>query len=45
MRKISQLWVQYATPSNLKVLYVVLTLIALAIAGGAPGIGSGNPAG
>jgi hypothetical protein len=44
MRKVSQLWVQYATPSNLKVLYVVFTLIALAIAGGAPSIGSGNPA-
>jgi hypothetical protein len=45
MKKLGQIWVQYATPTNLKVLYVVLTLIALAIAGGAPGIGSGNPAG
>jgi hypothetical protein len=45
MQKLNRLWVQYATPANLKVCYVVLTLVALAIAGGAPSIGSGNPAG
>jgi hypothetical protein len=42
MKKLSQLGVRYATPRNLRVLYIALTLIALAVAGGAPGAGSGS---
>ena len=42
MNKLSQLWVQYGTPRNLKVLYIAVSLIALAVAGGAPGAGSGS---
>jgi hypothetical protein len=41
MQKLNQFWMQYGTPRNLRVLYVLLTLIALAVAGGAPSIGSG----
>jgi len=41
MYKINQLWLQYSTPSNLKVLYVLLALVALAVAGGAPSGGGG----
>lgn len=45
MKKLSGLWRQYGTPRNLKVVYIVLTLIALAVASGAPGAGSGAPGG
>lgn len=45
MKKLSGLWRQYGTPRNLKVAYIVLTLIALAVASGAPGAGSGAPGG
>jgi hypothetical protein len=41
MNKLNQLWLQYGTPNNLKVLYVLLALVALAIAGGAPSGGGG----
>lgn len=41
MNKFNQLWLQYGTPNNLKVLYVLLALVALAIAGGAPSGGGG----
>jgi hypothetical protein len=41
MNKLNQLWLRYGTPSNLKVLYVLLALVALAVAGGAPSGGSG----
>jgi hypothetical protein len=41
MNKLDQLWLQYGTPNNLKVLYVLLALVALAIAGGAPSGGGG----
>jgi hypothetical protein len=41
MQKLNQFWMQYGTPRNLRVLYVLLTLIALAVAGGAPSDGSG----
>jgi hypothetical protein len=44
MNKLNQLWLQYGTPSNLKVLYILLSLVALAIAGGAPS-GSGGHSG
>jgi len=43
MKKLNCLWTRYGTPQNLKVLYILLTLIALAVAGGAPGGGSGTP--
>jgi uncharacterized membrane protein YesL len=42
MQKLNQLWLRYGTSNNLKVLYLLLTLIALAVAGGAPATGSGN---
>ena len=42
MQKLNQLWLQYGTSNNLKVLYLLLTLVALAVAGGAPSNGSGN---
>jgi len=45
MNKLNQLWLQYGTPNNLKVLYVLLALIALAVAGGAPSSGGGVSAG
>ena len=41
MRKLSELWVQHGTPRNRKVAYLVLALVALAVAGGAPSAGSG----
>jgi hypothetical protein len=44
MNKLNQLWLQYGTPNNLKVLYILLALVALAVAGGAPSgsVGVGN---
>lgn len=45
MKKLSQMWVRYGTPSNRKVVYILLSLIALAVASGAPGAGSGMPGG
>ena len=45
MNKLNQLWLQYGTPSNLKVLYILLSLVALAIAGGAPSSGGGHSGG
>lgn len=41
MSKLQNLFANYATPRNRKVLFVVLTLGCLAIAAGAPGAGSG----
>jgi len=41
MQKLTQLWLQYGTQRNLRLLYILLTLIALAIAGGAPSNGAG----
>jgi len=41
MEKLSLLWTKYGTPRNRKVAYIVLSLVALAAAGGAPGAGSG----
>ena len=43
MKKVQYLWGRYATPRNVKIAYVLLTLVALAVAGGAPGGGSGIP--
>jgi hypothetical protein len=45
MKHLSQLWVRYGTPRNRKVAYILLSLIALAVASGAPGAGSGTPGG
>jgi hypothetical protein len=45
MKKLTHLWVRYGTQRNLKVASIVLTLVALAVAGGAPGGGSGSPGG
>lgn len=41
MNKLSSLWFQVATPRNRQVVLILLTLAALAIAGGAPSAGSG----
>lgn len=41
MNKLNLLWVQYVTPRNRKALYVVLALVAIAVAGGAPGTHGG----
>jgi hypothetical protein len=43
MQKLTQLWLKYGTQRNLRLLYVLLTLIALAIAGGAPSGSGGSP--
>jgi hypothetical protein len=45
MKKVSHLWLRYATPRNRKFVYILLALIALAVASGAPGAGGGNPGG
>jgi hypothetical protein len=42
MEKLRHLWIQYGTPRNLKVVYILVTLAALAVAGGAPSAGSGT---
>jgi hypothetical protein len=36
MHKLNHLWNRYATPQNRKALYIVISLIALAVASGAP---------
>jgi hypothetical protein len=41
MEKLYRLWGRYGTSRNIKVLYIVGTLVALAVASGAPGAGSG----
>ena len=43
MDKVKVLWVRYATPRNVKVAYILLALVALAVAGGAPGGTGGLP--
>jgi hypothetical protein len=43
MEKVQYLWGRYATPRNVKIAYILLTLVALVVAGGAPGGGSGIP--
>jgi hypothetical protein len=43
MEKIQYLWGRYATPRNVKIAYILLMLVALAVAGGAPGGGGGIP--
>ncbi len=42
MKNVCRLLTQYGTPRNMQVLYVLLTLVALAVAGGAPAIGGGS---
>ena len=41
MEKLNSLWMKYGTPRDRKVAYIVLSLVALAAAGGAPSAGSG----
>lgn len=41
MHKVENLIINYATPRNRKVVYILLSLVALAIAAGAPGASSG----
>jgi len=45
MEKVKYLWGRYGTSRNIKVAYIVLSLIALAVAGGAPGGTGGLPTG
>jgi hypothetical protein len=45
MDEIKVLWYRYGTSRNLKIVYILLTLAALVVAGGAPGTGGGNGAG
>ena len=42
MDKLKVVWYQYGTARNLKVVYILLTLAALVVAGGAPSTGSGQ---
>jgi hypothetical protein len=42
MEKLNYLWLKYGTARNRKVAYIVLTLVALVVAGGAPGAGGGT---
>jgi hypothetical protein len=41
MEKLNLLWTQYATARNKKIGFILLTLVAMAVAAGAPGAGSG----
>lgn len=41
MEKLNELWVRYGTPRNRKVAYIVLSLISLVVAAGAPSAGGG----
>lgn len=43
MKALHNLWIRYATPQNAKVLLILLSLVAMVIAGGAPGAGGGMP--
>jgi hypothetical protein len=45
MRHLNHLWVRYGTPRNRRVAYIVLALVTLAVAGGAPSAGGGVPGG
>ncbi len=45
MAKLQYLWARYGTARNVKVLYVLLSLVALAVAGGAPSAGGGTGGG
>ncbi|MBN1660142.1 MAG: hypothetical protein JXA93_17210 [Anaerolineae bacterium] len=45
MIKLASMWVRYGTARNLKVVYIVLSLVALAVASAAPGAGSGAGSG
>lgn len=42
MKKLHQLWHQYGNARNVQFIYIVLALVALAVAGGAPSIPGGN---
>jgi hypothetical protein len=41
MNTLNYLWTRFGTPRNRKVAYIVLSLVAMAVASGAPGAGSG----
>ena len=43
METLNRFWTQFGTPRNRKVAYIILSLVALAAASGAPGAGSGVP--
>jgi len=41
MKNLNYHWTKYGTSRNVKAVYILLTLAALAVASGAPGAGSG----
>lgn len=43
MDKVRYLWGRYGTARNVKIAYILLSLVALAVAGGAPGGTGGLP--
>lgn len=43
MKELKLLWARYGTPRNVKGFLVVVGLVALAVAGGAPGASGGAP--
>jgi hypothetical protein len=43
MNELKLLWARYGTSRNVKGLLIVASLVALAIAGGAPGASGGAP--
>jgi hypothetical protein len=43
MNELKLLWSRYGTPRNLKGFLLVASLVALAVAGGAPGACGGAP--
>lgn len=45
MEKLKTLWTRFGTPRNRKAAYIILSLVAMAVASGAPGAGSGAPGG
>jgi hypothetical protein len=45
MEKLYDLWGRYGTKRNMKVLYILAGLVALAVASAAPGAGGGSGSG
>ena len=45
MDRLKRLWIYYGTSRNVRIAYIILALVALAAAGGAPSGGGGMPGG
>ncbi len=41
MEPINKIWLRYGTTRNIRLFYILVTLISLAVAAGAPSAGSG----